>query len=344
MNIKRLVKPNVLSLHAYETSEVPCRVKLDANESPYGFRAIRSVKTNRYPDPEARELRSIVARQFRVRSEMILHGNGSDELISCLITTFGGPVLFPVPTFSMYGIISRALGEESIPISLDGNFDIDLKVFVRSIRKKKPKLIFLSSPNNPTGNSFSPDRIARIIREARGLVVVDEAYQAFSSRKSLLPMMKEHGNLVILKTLSKIGLAGLRIGFLIARPEIIREVNKVRLPFNVNALSQELAVSALKWKERMRNHIKSVISERKKLYSRMKEIEGVEPWPSDANFILFKVRDSDKIFMGLLNAGVLIRNMKGVIDRSLRVTVGTPRENAIFLSALKRVMKTQPPG
>jgi histidinol-phosphate aminotransferase len=344
MDIKRLVKPNVLSLHAYETSEVPCRVKLDANESPYGFKAIRSVRTNRYPDPEARELRSIVARQFRVRSEMILHGNGSDELISCLITAFGGPVLFPVPTFSMYGIISRALGEESFSISLDEKFDIDLKAFLRQIRARKPKLIFISSPNNPTGNSFSHDRIAAIISVTRGLVVVDEAYQAFSSRKSFLTVMKEHGNLVILKTLSKTGMAGLRIGFLIARPEIIREVNKVRLPFNVNAVSQELAVSALKRKEVMRLHVKSVISERKMLYSRMKEMKGVEPWPSDANFILFRVNDSDGVFRGLLESGVLIRNMKGIVDGCLRVTVGTPRENKIFLSALKRVVKAKPTG
>ena len=341
MDIKKLVKANVRKLRAYEASEIPCRVKLDANESPYGFRALKSLKTNRYPDPEAKTLRSVLARQLKVKSEKILHGNGSDELIYYLITTFGGPVLYPSPTFSMYGIISQALGEEYLSIPLDTEFDLNIKEFLKVIKSRKPKLIFLSSPNNPTGNAFSADRILKIIRQSKGLVVVDEAYQAFSDKKSFLPLIEKHENLIILKTLSKIGLAGLRVGFMVARPEIIREVNKVRLPFNLNSVSQELAVAALKEKDLMRTCIRSIISERKRLLNEMKKIEGVEPCPTDANFILFKIKNSDKIYRGLLEKGVLIRNMKGVIDGHLRVTVGNPKENTIFLKALKETIYTQ---
>ncbi|MBI5206153.1 MAG: aminotransferase class I/II-fold pyridoxal phosphate-dependent enzyme, partial [Nitrospirae bacterium] len=170
------------------------------------------------------------------------------------------------------------------------------------------------------------------------LVVVDEAYQAFSSKKSFLPSLKKYKNLVILKTLSKIGLAGLRVGFMTSDSEIIKEVNKVRLPFNVNSLSQAVAVEALKDRRLLQSCIKSIVSERKRLFIEMKKIGNVKPYPSDANFILFKVVNSDKIYKGLLKKGVLLRNMKGVIDGCLRVTVGTPEENAIFLKALKGII------
>lgn len=335
MDIKNLVKPNIRSLRAYHAEEIPCRVKLDANESPYGVKALKTVKTNRYPDPEAKELRNLLARQFKVKPENILHGNGSDELIQCLITTFGGLVLFPAPTFSMYRIISQAHGERSEGIPLDEKFDLDIEEMLKAVRKKNPKLIFLSSPNNPTGNSFSAERILKIIRQSKGLVIVDEAYQAFSDRKSFLPLLKKYKNLIILKTLSKIGLAGLRVGFMIAHKDVIDEVNKVRLPFNLNALSQKLAVETLKKSALMRSEIKTIVSERKKLFNEMKKIDGIEPYPSDANFILFRTNKSDRIYKELLKRGILIRNMKGIIDGCLRVTVGTPNENRAFLKAIK---------
>lgn len=335
MDIKNLVKPNIRTLRAYQAENITCRVKLDANESPYGFKALKTVRTNRYPDPEAKALRSLLARQFKIKPENILHGNGSDELIQCLITTFGGPVLFPAPTFSMYRIISQAQGEESTGITLDEKFDLDTDKFLEAIKSSNPKLIFLSSPNNPTGNSFSAERILKIIRQSKSLVVVDEAYQAFSDNKSFLPLLKNYPNLIILKTLSKIGLAGLRVGFMIADKEIIDEVNKVRLPFNLNSLSQKLAVETLRKSALMRSEIKTIVSERKKLFNEMKKIDGIKPYPSDANFILFRTDKSDKIYKELLKRGILIRNMKGVIDGCLRVTVGTPNENMAFLKAIK---------
>jgi histidinol-phosphate aminotransferase len=168
--------------------------------------------------------------------------------------------------------------------------------------------------------------------------VVDEAYQSFSNEKSFIPFLDKYKNLIILKTLSKIGLAGLRLGFLIANEEIINEVNKVRLPFNVNSISQAVAIEALKNKKQMRSYITSIISERKRLLREMKKIDGITPYPSDANFILFKVPNADKAYNSLLKRGILIRNLTGVIENCLRVTVGTPGENTVFLRTLKQLI------
>ena len=261
-------------------------------------------------------------------------------MIYYLITTFGGPVLYPIPTFSMYGIITQAIGGKRIEIPLDGEFDLDLEKILKAIKMQKPKLIFLSSPNNPTGNCFSSERMLRIIESTSSLsiVVVDEAYQPFASDKGFMPLLKDFENLVIMRTLSKIGLAGLRVGFLIANKKIINEVNKVRLPFNLNSISQALAVDALKNRNVLKSYIKSIISGRERLFNEMRKIKGIKPYPSEANFILFKTENPDRIYQGLLKKGVLIRNMKGVVDGCLRVTVGTPGENRIFLNALKDII------
>jgi histidinol-phosphate aminotransferase len=349
MDIQKLVRPNIRSLSAYKAKEIPCRIKLDANESPYGFKkalkAAEYVKTNRYPDPEAKTLKKLLSKYVGAKPENILQGNGSDELIYYLITTFGGPVLYPTPTFSMYGIITQAIGDKRIEIPLDKEFDLDLKRILDTIRREKPKLIFLSSPNNPTGNCFSSDRILKIIdltsslvTRHSSLVVVDEAYQPFSSKKGFLPFLRDYKNLVIMRTLSKIGLAGLRVGFLIADKEIINEVNKVRLPFNLNSLSQAIAMEALKDRKTFQTHISAIASEREKLFMELKKMDGVTPYPSEANFILFKVNNSDRVHKSLWEEGVLVRNMKGVVDSCLRVTIGTPEENKIFLNILKKVL------
>jgi histidinol-phosphate aminotransferase len=343
MDIKRMVKKNISFLRAYNAREIPCRIKLDANESPYGFSAaIKStvgINTNRYPDPEAKALKRRIAKDLKVKPANILQGNGSDEFIYYLITTFGGPVLYPVPTFSMYGIIAAALDEKRVAVPLDKEFDLDVKTILSLQRKERPKLIFLSSPNNPTGNCFSADRILKIIESSRGIVVVDEAYQPFSSERGFLPFLKDYNNLVIMRTLSKIGLASLRLGFIIAREEIINEVNKVRLPFNVNALSQAIALGALKDRKKLRSSIKAIVSERERLSVEMGKIKGIAPFPSEANFILFKTKYPDRVYNGLLRKGVLVRNIHELVRGCLRVTVGTPKENDVFLEALKGILK-----
>lgn len=342
IDIKKLVRPNIRTLRAYSAKDIPCRVKLDANESPYAWDpqkvagVSRKIKTNRYPDPEAKELKKLLGKRSGVSPECILQGNGSDELIYCLITTFGGPVLYPVPTFSMYGIISGALGEKGIAVPLDGEFDIDLKEMMAAVKKEKPKLIFLSSPNNPTGNCFSAERILKLIGASTGIVVVDEAYQPFSSERGFLPLLKDYRNLVIMRTLSKIGLAALRVGYLIADPEIIGEVNKVRLPFNVNSISQDIAIAALKDAKGLNSAIKTIVSQRERLAAEMEKIEGITPFPSEANFILFRVKDADRLYRRLLKKGVHVRNMNDGLRGCLRVTVGTPEENTAFLKALEK--------
>jgi histidinol-phosphate aminotransferase len=340
MDIKKMVRKNIASLKAYQAKDIPCKVKLDANESPYGFpealKIFKGIKTNRYPDPEATGLKKLMAKELGVKPENILQGNGSDELIYYLITTFGGPVLYPTPTFSMYGIISQALNEKRVEVSLDADFDLAVQPIRSAIRNEKPKLIFLSSPNNPTGNCFSSDRILKIIESGtKSIVVVDEAYQPFASARGFIPMLRDYKNLVIMRTLSKIGLAALRVGFLIGSEEIINEVNKVRLPFNLNALSQAVAAKAFEKKGLMRRYVKSIVTERKKLFKALSDIEGIVVYPSEANFILFKVKDTDGVYQSLLKKGVLVRNMKGAVDGCLRVTVGTPEENRIFIRALK---------
>jgi histidinol-phosphate aminotransferase len=345
MNIKNLIKPNIRSLNAYSAKEIPCKIKLDANECPFGLAVsssvLKSIKTNRYPDPDAKELKKIVSQNFGVKPENILLGNGSDELINYLITTFGGPVLYPVPTFSMYGIISQALGEKFIEIPLDKEFDLDTEKILNYAKKSKAKIIFLSTPNNPTGNCFSSERVLRIIDKFKGIVVVDEAYQPYASEKGFVPLMKDYKNLVIMRTVSKIGLAGLRVGFLIADPEIISIINKIRLPFNVNSYSQAIAAACLKNKKTLNGYIDKVISERERLFAELSKMKDVKPYPTEANFILFKTKNPEKIYEKLLKHGILIKNLNNVIRGCLRVTIGTSKENSIFLEALKKRIESK---
>jgi len=343
-DFSELVRKNIRTLQPYQAKDIRCAVKLDANESPYALSPakglldrIASATLNRYPDPEAKGLKRAIARKIGTDTDAILLGNGSDELIYYLIITFGGPVLYPVPTFSMYGIIAQALGERHIGVPLDKDYDLNEDKMAASIKKYSPKLVFLSSPNNPTGNCFSSDRILRIVDMAKGIVVVDEAYQPFSNRKGFLPMVKDYNQLVILRTLSKIGLASLRVGYLVADSELIREVDKVRLPFNLNALSQAVAEAALSGSS-LRGPVRAIISERERLYEALLNIPGVRPYPSEANFIFFKVHDADAVYEKLLRHGVLIRNMNTAVRGALRVTVGTPEENDLFIDALKKTM------
>jgi len=343
IDFSELARPNINALKPYETKEIPCKVKLDANESPYCIDIIPDKKIlkrlNRYPDPDSKELKKTISKALKIKKNNILLGNGSDELIYYLITTFGGPVLYPVPTFSMYGIIAQALGEKNIGIPLDKDFDIDEERMLAAIKKYRPKLIFFSSPNNPTGNGFSADKILRIIDSSfvirhPSLVIVDEAYQPFSSKKGFLPLLRDYKNLAILRTLSKIGFAALRVGFLIADKDLINEVNKVRLPFNLNALSQSMALEAFKNKNIIEAQIKNIASERERLFYELSRINNVWPYPSEANFILFRTKNANEVYKGLIKQDVLVRNMGSAAKDSLRVTIGTPKENELFLKAL----------
>ncbi len=343
MNINRLIRKNIRTLHPYEAKELKCRAKLDANESPFDFpeflkRALQ-VQTNRYPDPQGTSLKKLAAKRWKVKPENILLGNGSDELIYYLILTFGGPVMFPTPTFSMYEIIAKAIGEKAVGVKLDRNFDLNTDRFIKAIKKHKPNLIFLSTPNNPTGNCFSTDRIFDIVKAATGLVVIDEAYQPFASKNGFAPFLENIENLVIMRTLSKIGFASLRVGFLLADRVIIDAVNRVRLPFNLNALSQAVATEVFRSYSMVLSTVKEIINERDRVYERLNTIDGITVYPSEANFILFKVKEAEKLHRALLRKGILLRNMTSQVDNALRVTIGRKEENDLFLSTLTNIIK-----
>jgi histidinol-phosphate aminotransferase len=345
--ISRLVRPNIRALKSYGAREIRCKVKLDANESPFSplpadklaalGKLLRAL--NRYPDPEGKELKTAIAKNLGISSNKILLGNGSDEIIYYLITTIGGPVLFPTPTFVMYGIIANALGQKAIPIPLDDEFDLDTGKILAAIKKYNPKLIFLSSPNNPTGNCFSTDRILKIIRASKGLVVVDEAYQPFASRMGFLPLLRDYPNLIISRTMSKIGFASLRVGYMIADEILISEIEKVRLPYNVNTLSQTIATIGAKNGRLVDSSVREIVSERERLMKALDAIPEIEPCPSEANFILFRTPDPDTLFSKLLKRGILIKNVNGLIPNAMRVTVGNRKENDQFISALKIIFR-----
>ncbi len=348
MDIKRLVKPCVRKLRAYKAEEPSgVRVKLDANESPYGFSlSHRAIASNRYPDPEGSAVRRVLARQMRVPKARIMLGNGSDELIYYLVTTSVGPVMYPTPTFVMFGHIARALGERAVEVPLGDDFDLDEKAMLGALRKERPKLTFLATPNNPTGNCFSAGTVLKIIEASRGIVVVDEAYMAFASQRGFAPLLADYPNMIIMRTLSKVGLAALRLGYMVASEEIIQEVGKVRLPFNVNAYSQALAEEALADRKGARLYIKAVVRERVRLIKELEKFPALEVYPSEANFILFRVRKdgAGAVHAKLLKRGVLVRNMDGAVKDTLRVSVGTDRENTAFLKAMKEIFNEKGPA
>ncbi len=349
--VESRVKGEIRRLSAYSVPHYRTTVKLDGNESPFSLppevkekvgRALGDIDINRYPDPGADRLRRKISKVSDFPLEGILLGNGSDELIGMLITTFSGGtgrILYPVPTFSMYGISGFALGMELLEVALDANFDIDTEAAIDRIEEKDPDLIFLASPNNPTGNMFSADRIREIIRISKGIVVVDEAYSDFSGY-TFLPLIEEHENLIILRTLSKVGFAGLRLGILYGRENLVREVNKVRYPYNINSLSQGVAEVVLENHEFVNENIQLIIRERGRVYKTLSDMEGVEPYHTDANFILFKVGDANQVFEALVGRDVLIRNFNkpGRLENCMRVTIGTPEENDRFLEALGGIL------
>jgi histidinol-phosphate aminotransferase len=350
-DITRLIKPQVRKLSAYHIDETPCRIKLDAMENPFPLPgimrrdvslALDGASVNRYPDPSGKELKKAIAGLWGMDPERMILGNGSDELIQTIILAFGGPVLIPVPTFAMYEITSRALCQDFVTVPLGKNFTLDADKMLKKAQEAKAKVIFLACPNNPTGNRFSDDAVRKILDKANAAVVIDEAYFSFSG-KTWLPLLNRYPGMIILRTLSKIGFAGLRVGVLTASSAIIGELNKIRLPYNINTLSQAAAVAALKHKDMVERQISLLISERENLYNALSQMQGITAYPSETNFILFRTStDAASIYMKLKQAGILVKNLNkpGPLKNCLRVTIGTPEENREFLKTLKAILKT----
>lgn len=348
-DITRLIKPQVRKLAAYHIDETPCCIKLDAMENPFSLpplvqreitKALSHASINRYPDPSGKELRKAVAALWGIKPANMILGNGSDELIQVILLAFGGPTLIPAPTFAMYDITSRALSQRVVTVALDENFDLDADLLLKKAKTSKAKVIFLACPNNPTGNRFSDKAVRKVLDNTDAAVVLDEAYFSFSG-KSYLPLLQKYQNMIVLRTLSKIGFAGLRIGVLAASPAIIAELNKIRLPYNINTLSQVAAVAALKHKDILERQISLLISERQNLYNALAQMRGVTAYPSETNFILFRTStDATAVYLKLKKAGILIKNLNkpGPLKNCLRVTIGTPEENQQFLKTFKTIV------
>ena len=347
--ILKLIQPAVRALAAYHIDETPVRVKLDAMENPFRLpapimREIGKVASNalinRYPDPGAGTLKKAIARAWKIKPEQMLLGNGSDELIQAIVLAFGGPVLAPTPSFAMYELTGRALSQDVVLVPLKQDFSLDAEAVIKAARRSKARVIFLACPNNPTGNRFDPRAVRMVLEQTNAAVVIDEAYFSFSG-KTFLSRLKDHPNMIILRTLSKIGLAGLRIGVLTASPEIVAELNKIRLPYNINVLSQAAAIAALKHWNVLEIQISLLISERTRLYNALSQIPGIEPFPSETNFILVRTGDNaTAIFTALKKRGILIKNLDrpGPLKGCLRVTIGTPAENNEFLKHLEKIL------
>lgn len=354
MNIKELVREDIRDLKPYEPHLYDNVIKLDANENPYPFPAELMTKIfagtggetfSRYPDPAADDLRREIADYTGVGHRNIICGNGSDELILLLLQTFAGPgkrVLIPVPTFAMYHIHSRISGSTPVHLPMDEAYNIPVAEIISEMANPATRVTFLVSPNNPTGNCIPPETIEYILERSSGLVVVDEAYIEFGGRTAV-PLLAKYNNLVILRTFSKVALAGLRIGYLLAGPEVVGELMKVKQPYNTDAFSQLAAAIALRNWPVIAAQVEKIVAERARLISAMAGLPGMTVYPSEANFILFKPQqEADEVHRRLLDAGILVRNLGSApgLTNCLRVTVGQKEENDRFLANLRDILTT----
>ena len=344
------VKSEILGISSYSVPKIECSVRLDGNESPFDndpgllsriLETISSIELNRYPDPDSTALKEIISRKYEFPEEGLLIGNGSDELIQMLIETMTGKnglVLVPSPTFSMYRLTSLILNNKVIESELDENFDLDTEDILNKINDSDPDILFFASPNNPTGNSFSRDKLVKIIEATSGIVVVDEAYFDYYG-DTFIPLVKKYDNLVVLRTLSKIGFAAIRLGVLFAGNEITEQVNKTRLPYNINTLSQKTAELVLEDESLLNEKHKKIITERERIFTELSNIKQIKVYPSDANFFLIKVPDADYCFNEMVSKDILIRNLSrpGRLDGCIRVTIGTAEENNAFLEAISAI-------
>jgi histidinol-phosphate aminotransferase len=343
---------------AYHVPRPPeIRAKLDANELPFELpaelrdrlaTALAGVALERYPDPTARELRALVASQLEVGGDQLVFGNGSDELIGMLVAAFAGPVLYPTPSFVYYRLAAIARGVPVVEVPLTASFELDEAALERAIAAHHPSVVFLALPNNPTGTLWRMELALELAERHRDIVIVsDEAYVAYSGRTNL-PELARHPNLVVMRTLSKIGMAGLRVGFTISSPAIARVLDKVRPPYNVSSLDQCAAAfllsEAATW---CAERAAEVVSERGRLASELAALPSVQVFASEANLVLVRFAEgrAPDIWRGLADRGIVVRAFDtGALAGCLRITVGTPQENTDLLIALRELAADGPGG
>jgi histidinol-phosphate aminotransferase len=347
---ENLLRQEVLALHAYHAPAGTGMLKLDAMENPYPLpralseeiaRLVVDAPINRYPDASARNLKEAIRAVSALPPGMeVLLGNGSDEIIQLLAMAVNKPgaVLLGVePSFVMYKMIAAFTGMQYVGVPLREDFSLDLQAVLDAVRRHRPALVFLAYPNNPTGNLFEAEAIEQIIAATPGLVVVDEAYYAFTDA-SFMPKLAQFPNLLVMRTFSKLGMAGLRLGFLVGAKRWVEQLEKLRLPYNVGVLPQLVAEILLQHHGVLEQQAAQIRQDRTWLYERLVGTVDVRTYPSEANFILFRVRHAGKVFEGLKQRGILIKNLHGAhpaLDHCLRVTVGTPEQNDQFVTALQ---------
>lgn len=353
-DVSRLVRARVAAMEAYAPRSRPCSVLMNANELPFPMpdelhgmvmEALRSVELHRYPDLYASDLRESLARLLGVEAQCVLVGNGSDEFIIMVISAFAEPpakVLTLAPTFSVYRSAAEILGHEAIEVPLTSDWQLDAEPMLDAVRSQRPAVTFLSSPNNPSGNLFDDEVMRQIVAESPGIVVVDEAYGDYAGR-SYLPWLNEYANVIVLRTLSKVGLAGARLGVVVANPGIIHELWKVKPPYNINSMTQAVVRVVLDNYDVVAPFVARVIEERQRLVNWLGEQPHIVTYPSDANFILFRVAgDGAAVHEALMDRSILVRYFgdRGVLRNCLRVTVGQPHENAAFREALGEIVRS----
>lgn len=341
IDVDLLARENVRRLVPYSSARQdyagPASVRLDANENPYDAAANG---LNRYPDPLQRGVKERLAELRGVGPERILLGNGSDEVLDFLFRAFCRPgidrVLFFTPAYGMYRVLAGVNDVEVCAVPSDRDFLPDVEAALPLLKESTMKLTILCSPNNPVGNLIPRDRLERILHAASGLVVLDEAYIDFAPGESLLPELDRYPNLVVVQTFSKgWGLAGARLGAAFAAPEIVRILNRIRPPYNINALTQNLLPEYLGRHEEVRNRIETIIKERERLADTLQRIPCVlHVHPSRANFLLVRFRRADAVYHALLERGIVVRNMAHGVEGCLRITVGTAEENRLLAEAL----------
>jgi histidinol-phosphate aminotransferase len=358
--LAELLRPELAELRAYLPDQGQYAVRLDANEAPPLLsqeardrlaRAAAELAWERYPDATVAELRQAVATRCEASADEVVVGVGSDEIITLLLTVLSLPrgrapaatVVTTTPTFVMYRLSARVRGMRVVEVPLDEQWDLPAESILHAIEMAAPNLVFIASPNNPTGNLMSRDRLEQVIAGASGsLVVIDEAYIDYAPR-SQLELCRAHPNVVILRTLSKVGFAALRVGWLLGRPELVTELNKARLPYNLPVPSQVLATLALsELSEEIESTARFVIAERARLAAELETFDGVHVSRSDANFLWLRTgQPAGDVFTGLAKRGILVRSFHssgGRLGHQLRVTVGTREENTAFLTALREVL------
>ena len=349
MRIKRHLK----KLTPYTPDSIDYKIRLNANESPFNEtkKLLNKIKSgnlsiqlddnsiNRYPDPSYSILLNKISKRYNVRTSNIALSNGSDELILYLLMCLTGKtsrILTFDPTFSMYQILSETLNIKCNRIPLDKNFDIPINSTLKKIKEYDPDIIFIASPNNPTANSFSKEKILKIVEKSDGLVVIDEAYGDYS-KTSFIQQLSKYNNLAILKTMSKVGFASLRVGFLIANQKAIKIINKVRLPYNLSTLSNIIAQDFFDDDKKYIKDIQKIVNERERLSILLKSNDKFVVYPSDSNFIFIKFSKTKSLYKYLQNHNISIkvfRNPK--LKDYFRVTIGTKKENDLILSCIKK--------